>query len=255
LIPTPILTVLSTFRKNGVQTLLMGGQACVFYGAAQVSKDVDLALLAEPPNIERLRLALRELAAERIAVPPFDPALFDRGHAIHFRCHGPAVEGLRVDLMSKLRLLADFTTLWERRTSFVDEEGNEFHLLSVPDLVCSKKTARNKDWPILELLVNIHIHENIAAPRPDWIHFWLSECRTPVQLVVLARHFPTECRSASATRPLLALALSGDETGLIPALDSEMRAEQARDRAFWEPLRRELEAMRLDEARKKRDAR
>jgi len=31
------------FRKHGVQTLLMGGQACVFYGAAQVSKDVSLA--------------------------------------------------------------------------------------------------------------------------------------------------------------------------------------------------------------------
>jgi hypothetical protein len=39
----------------------MGGQACVFYGAAQVSKDVDLALLAEPANIERLRHALKEL--------------------------------------------------------------------------------------------------------------------------------------------------------------------------------------------------
>ena len=51
LIPTPILTVLSTFRKNGVQTLLMGGQACVFYGAAQVTKDIDPALLAEPANL------------------------------------------------------------------------------------------------------------------------------------------------------------------------------------------------------------
>jgi hypothetical protein len=27
-------------QANGVQTLLMGGQACVLYGAAQVSKDV-----------------------------------------------------------------------------------------------------------------------------------------------------------------------------------------------------------------------
>ena len=98
----------------------MGGQACVFYGAAQVSKDVDLALLAEPANIQRLRGALRDLAAERIAVPPFDPALFDRGHAIHFRCRAPGVEGLRVDLMSKLRLLDRFETLWERRTTFVD---------------------------------------------------------------------------------------------------------------------------------------
>jgi hypothetical protein len=74
LIPTPILTVLSTFQKHGVQALLMGGQACVFYGAAQVSRDVDLTLLAEPANLARLRAALHELAAECIAVPPFDPA-------------------------------------------------------------------------------------------------------------------------------------------------------------------------------------
>jgi hypothetical protein len=107
----------------------MGGQACVFYGAAQVSKDVDLALRSEPANIERLRSALKELAAERIAVPPFDPALFDRGHAIHFRCHAPAAEGLRVDLISRLRLLAGFETLWERRTTFIDDQGNEFNLL------------------------------------------------------------------------------------------------------------------------------
>ena len=250
--PTPILTVLSTFRKHGVQTLLMGGQACVFYGAAQVSKDVDLALLPEPANIQRLRCALRDLAAERIAVPPFDPALFDRGHAIHFRCRAPGVEGLRVDLMSKLRLLDRFEMLWERRTTFVDEEGNDFNLLSVPDLVRSKKTARNKDWPVIELLVNIHLHENLAAPRPDWIRFWLSECRTPVQLAALARRFTAQCRALAPTRPLLERALSGDEAALIPALDAEMRAEQAVDRAYWEPVRRELEAMRLEEARKHR---
>ena len=170
---------------------------------------------------------MKELAAERIAVPPFDPALFDRGHAIHFRCHAPGVEELRVDLMSKLRLLGGFVELWERRTTFVDDEGAEFNLLCVPDLVRSKKTARNKDWPVIELLVNIHIHENLAAPQPEWIRFWLGECRTPVQLVALARQFPVECRA---------------------------RAEQAVDRAYWAPVRRELEAMRLEEARKKRTA-
>ncbi len=252
LIPTPILTVLSTFRKNGVQALLMGGQACVFYGAAQVSKDVDLALLAEPANIERLRLALKELAAERIAVPPFDPALFDRGHAIHFRCQAPMVEGLRVDLMSRLRLLESFETLWERRTTFADEDGSEFNLLSVPDLVLSKKTARNRDWPVIEMLVNIHIHENLEAPQPDWIRFWLKECRSPAQLLALANRFTAECSALTGTRPLLAHALSGSQTMLIPALDAEMRSEQSADRAFWEPVRRELEAMRFEEMRKKR---
>jgi len=33
---------LSSMRKNGVQALLMGGQACVFYGAAEFSRDLGL---------------------------------------------------------------------------------------------------------------------------------------------------------------------------------------------------------------------
>jgi len=97
------------------------------------------------------------------------------------------------------------------------------------------------------------MHENLAVPKPDWIHFWLCECRTPSQLVALARRFSAECRELTATRPLLAQALAGQEAALIPALDAEMRAEQAVDRAYWEPVRRELEAMRLEEARRKRD--
>jgi len=32
----------------------MGGQACVFYGAAEFSRDTDLAILAEASNLERL---------------------------------------------------------------------------------------------------------------------------------------------------------------------------------------------------------
>jgi hypothetical protein len=55
LIPTPIRQVLSTIQTNGVQALLMGGQACVFYGAAQVSKDIDLVLLAQDENFSRLQ--------------------------------------------------------------------------------------------------------------------------------------------------------------------------------------------------------
>jgi hypothetical protein len=56
----------------------MGGQACVFYGAAQVSKDVDLVLLEDAGNFRRLEQALQTLRAKRIAVPPFDPAALAR---------------------------------------------------------------------------------------------------------------------------------------------------------------------------------
>jgi hypothetical protein len=249
LIPTPIRQVLSTFQKNGVQALLMGGQACVFYGAAQVSKDVDVLLLAEPANFARLQRALDALQARRIAVPRFDPGLLARGHAVHFRCAAPGVEELRVDVMTRLRDLPDFASLWDRRTVFAGESGSEFHLLSVPDLVLAKKTQRSKDWPVIELLVAIHYRENGGQPSPAWIRFWLAEARSPELLVELARRFPIEARAQSAARPLLAHALAGDLDALRPALDAERRAEQDKDRAYWEPLRRELEAFRHEELR------
>lgn len=248
MILTPIRQVLSTFQTNGVQALLMGGQACVFYGAAQVSKDVDVVLLAEAGNFARLQQALNSLAARRIAVPRFDPALLARGHAVHFRCAAPGVEELRVDMMTRLRDMPEFAVLWERRTVFADPGGVVFNLLSVPDLVAAKKTQRSRDWPVIELLVAIHYRENGSSPRPDWVEFWLKEARAPEMVVELCRRFPAEARALAGARPLLAQAITGDLAALRPALDAEVRAEQDKDRAYWEPLKRELESFRLTEA-------
>ena len=234
-------------QANGVQALLMGGQACVFYGAAQVSKDIDFILLAGQENFTRLHAALAQLQARRIAIPPFDPAALARGHAVHFRCAAPGVEELRVDVMTRLRDLPDFATLWERRTVFQDDAGTEFHLLSIPDLVLAKKTQRSKDWPVIELLVTIHHRENAAAPCADWISFWLKEARTPELIRNLAVSFPAEARALQPARPLLNHAITGDLDALRAALDAEVRAEQAKDRAYWEPLRREMEQFRREE--------
>lgn len=222
----------------------MGGQACVFYGAAQVSKDIDFVVYASADNFERLLRAFTELNAARIAVPRFDPELLARGHGVHFRCQAAGVEGLRVDVMTQLRGLADFGVLWDRRTSYADATGSEFNMLSVPDLVTAKKTQRSKDWPVIELLVTIHHRENSAAPRPDWIEFWLLESRTPDLVVSLCRDFPDEAAALKDRRPLLQIAQAGDLDALRTALDAEVRAEQAKDRAYWEPLRKELEQFR-----------
>ncbi len=59
-------------RKHRVKCLLMGGQACVLYGAAEFSRDTDFAVLASEANLQRLRNALEELRAETIAVPPLE---------------------------------------------------------------------------------------------------------------------------------------------------------------------------------------
>jgi len=247
LIQTPIRQVLLTIQASGTRTLLMGGQACVFYGAAQVSKDVDFLILAEEANFKKLHAALDTLAATRIAVPAFDPDVLARGHAVHFRCAAPGVEGLRIDIMSRLRDLACFDDLWQRRTVIGDADGNEFHLLSVPDLVQAKKTQRAKDWPVIEALVSIHFRENAATPQPQWVDFWLGEARSPELLIDLTARFPAQTASALAYRPLLALALAGNLPDLRAALDAEVRAEQDKDRLYWEPLKREMEAFRRAE--------
>jgi len=225
----------------------MGGQACVFYGAAQVSKDIDFVLLEDAANYQRLHSALQSLMARRIAVPPFDPDALARGHAVHFRCAAPGVEDLRIDLMTRLREVPGFAVLWERRTVFADDDGDEFHLLSIPDLVDAKKTQRAKDWPVIELLVAIHYRENGGTPRPNWIEFWLRQARTPELLAELAHRFPAEVHAQSARPPLLGLAMRGELEALRVALDAEVRAEQARDRAYWDPLKAELEVWRRAE--------
>jgi hypothetical protein len=85
-------------RAHRVRALLMGGQACVFYGAAEFSRDTDFAILADAANLARLKRALKELRAELIAVPPLGLKYLRRGHAIHFRCQHPDALGLRVDV-------------------------------------------------------------------------------------------------------------------------------------------------------------
>ena len=249
MIPTPIRQVLLTFQKHGVQALLMGGQASVFYGAAQVSKDIDFTILAEDGNFARMHSAFAELQAERIAIPAFDAAVLARGHAVHYRCRAPGVEGMRVDVMAKMRGVPDFPILWERRTVFGDDHGAEYNLLSIPDLVQAKKTQRSKDWPVIELLATIHYRENAVNPCAEWIGFWLHEVRTPELIIDITRTFAAEAQALTIQRPLLALAIAGDIDALRLALDTERQAEQALDRAYWEPLRRELEEFRRAERR------
>ena len=247
MIPTPIRTVLLTMRKHQVQALLMGGQACVFYGAAQFSKDIDFTILADDDNCVRLHAALAELQAERIAVPAFDLAALARGHAVHFRCRAAGVEGLRVDVMAKPRGLEDFAKLWSRRATIEDDLGNQYELLSVPDLVKAKKTQREKDWPMIASLLETHYREFKDQPNAEQIEFWLQESRSAERLVELAHTYPVQTQALLAQRPLLALAVARDVDGLRLALDTERQAVQALDRAYWEPLRRELEEYRRAE--------
>jgi hypothetical protein len=231
-------------RAHRVRALLMGGQACVFYGAAEFSRDTDFAILADAANLARLRRALAELEAELIAVPPFEIKYLRQGHAVHFRCRHPEALRMRVDVMSKMRGVDAFAKLWKRRTALHISGGERCDLLSLPDLVQAKKTQRDKDWPMIRRLVEAHYFQNRAKPNPAQIRFWLQELRTPEILLELAGRYSPIIRRLVSVRPLLAHAVSGETKKLEQALMAEESAEREQDRRYWLPLKAELEKLR-----------
>ncbi len=242
MIPNPIRKVLSIFQNCEVRALLMGGQACVFYGAAEFSRDTDFAVLADADNLGRIGRAIAQLQGEVIAVPPFAPEYLLRGHAVHFRCFHPEALRMRVDIMAKMRGVAPFADLWDRRTTLEGEDGSRYELLSLPDLVSAKKTKGDKDWPMIRRLIEADYAACGDHPSPASVHFWLRELRTPKLLVEVAERFPAECAALADARPLLRPPM--DLAGLEDSLVKEEQAERAADREYWTPLERELEAMR-----------
>ena len=243
---SPILKALSSIRKSGVKTLLMGGQACVLYGAAEFSRDLDLLVLADTANLANLQSALDDLQASPIAVPPFDVRHLLRGHAVHFRCGRADVAGLRIDVMAVLRGVAPFSELWDRRTTIhVDAEAID--LLSEADLILAKKTQRDKDWPMIRRLVEQHYFEHAAAGSPQQAAFWLSELRTPELLVQVAAAHRELARASG--RPAVMAALQDDLEAVALALRTEEQEERRRDHEYWAPLRQELQDLRRSRPR------
>lgn len=244
MIPNPIHKVLSTFQNCQVHALLMGGQACVFYGGAEFSRDTDFAILADEANMERLGEAMGELQAQVIAVPPLTLEHLHGGHAVHFRCQHPEALGMRVDVMSKMRGVADFGSLWQRRTTLQGEDGTIYELMSLPDLIQAKKTQRDKDWPMIRRLIEADHAACKGQPGPEQLRLWMMESRTPMLLIELSAQHQTLARQLSEERPLLAIAISRDEEVLESALLEEELKERRADKAYWQPLKAELESMR-----------
>jgi len=227
-----------------VQALLMGGQACVLYGAAEFSRDVDFAILPEAANLERFKDAMKALKAHCIAVPPLEADYLMRGHAVHFRCQHSDAKDIRVDIMAKLRGMDDFGGLWERRTTLTSGDGTAYEMLSPDDLVQAKKTQRDKDWVMLRRLVEVYYVQNRRSKAQDKIRFWLKELRTPELLLEAAAAQPKLSRELAGERPLLTPALARDHSEVARLLAEEELALREKDRLYWIPLKAELEALR-----------
>lgn len=221
----------------------MGGQACVLYGAGEFSRDSDFAVLADQDNLARIRHALADLKAEVIAVPPFTLGYLQKGHAVHFRCRHAEVAGLRIDIMAKMRGVAKFDKLWERRTTLELQGGPVVEIMGLADLVSAKKTQRDKDWPMIRRLLEADYVAS-ADPPAERIRFWLLEMRTPDILMELCRRYPAMALDAAELRPAVRAAMAADVSLVEQSMRAEAETERRLDVEYWRPLRRELELLR-----------
>ena len=241
---SPIPRVLSTLRRHRVKALLMGGQACILYGAAEFSRDVDVAVAVSPANLRRLRAALAQLDAEPVFFPPLSPTALRRGHACHFRCRAPGLHGVRLDVMAAFRGAAPFHRLWPRRRRIRLPGVGTVSVMALADLVTIKKTQRDKDWPMIRRLVEADLADRSRPPLPARVAFWLRECRTPDLLRTLVRRYPVAAAKVARERPAVRAALRSDVARIEQELHREQARERALDRRYWAPLRRELQTWR-----------
>ncbi len=240
----PTLKVLSTFDRHDVAALLMGGQACVLYGAAEFTRDSDFVVDDDEANLSRLRSALDVLRAETVCVPELAADVLRRGHLCHFRSSLLSPHGWRTDIMSRMRGCDDFPELWKRRKRVRISGYGHVSVLGVEDLVRAKKTQRDKDWPMIARLVESDYLSSGSRPPRSRVRFWLLEARTADLLSVLVRRFRATAGNLASERPAIQAALDNDPDGIHAALIEEQAREQAVDRAFWKPLRDELRIWR-----------
>jgi hypothetical protein len=251
-LPERMTAVLAVLRQHNVQALLMGGQACVAYGASEFSRDIDIAIYTGDGNLERLGDALSALQAEVIAVPPFSRDVLDRGHAVHFRCN--AAGKVRLDVMSQMRNVPSFDVCWSRRSIMRVRDAGEVDVMGIEDLVAAKKTRRDKDWPVVTKLVDVHYRDFGDQPTDRRVAFWLRELRSPPPLVDLVKRAPSEAQAMAATRTPVARAIEvaqgvGTHVAIRLALREEEELERAVDEEYWAPLIKELQEMRRERPR------
>jgi len=134
----PLVKLLARFRDEGVEYVLVGGQAVRLNGYLRATEDIDVLVKASRVNGEKIIRALSFLASSKDLDPDwFEPAV---------DCE---VENIRVadDLLVDLLFAANGET-YESVQPYVRElivEGTPVRVLNIDGLIKTKPDYREKD--------------------------------------------------------------------------------------------------------------
>jgi hypothetical protein len=130
--------------RREVRFLIVGGYAVAAHGHPRATKDLDVWVLVDPTNAERLVAALDDFGLGSVGLTAKD---FMEPDVVVQLGYPP----LRIDLLTSATGV-DFEHCWENRVS-LDVGGVEAGFISLPDLIENKRAAgRPQDLVDADLL-------------------------------------------------------------------------------------------------------
>lgn len=133
----PVLRLLARFAEEGVEYVLVGGQAVRLNGFVRATEDVDVLVRASRDNGERIKRAMSHLASSA----ELDPQWFEP--------QGAEVENIRVadELLVDLLFAANGQTYEtvQPNVRLIEIEGVMLRVLDIDGLLKTKTDYREKD--------------------------------------------------------------------------------------------------------------
>jgi hypothetical protein len=243
-----------SLNREGVEFLLISGQAAVLYGASTFSEDFDLWIRPTAANVKRLLAALVRCGAHAHKLTPrLTVARAKAGHGFHYTVPDGAGGGVAyVDVMARPPRVGTFSSA-RARCQVMQTDWGAIPVVAIPDLVLLKHTRRLADYDVISNLVALSL-ERAAMPSRQKIA-WAFETSFRVEDLQawLARNSSWRRVARQSRRPAIVSLLrrssgrrrSEDEvTEARMAVAGEIAKLQALDVAYWRPTIDELRQLR-----------
>lgn len=215
-----------SFKRFGLDYLLISGQASVLYGAATFSEDVDIWIRPLPGNAHRLLMALAACRARiHRLTPPLTVRNMTLGHGFHFVIPGRPVE-MYLDVMGKPPRAGTFAAA-KRRARAIATDWGTLPVVHPMDLVEIKKTRRLADFDVITNLALLYLAEQ-RAPGEAALRWAAENCFRPEERAAVLARLGSQPNVAECARRIA----------------SEIVRLQARDRAYWSPILDDLRVLR-----------
>jgi predicted nucleotidyltransferase len=135
--------VFASLQAHNVRYLVIGGIAAVLHGVPRATFDLDLLVEATPENVQRLLNAFLDAGLGTAALTTAENVLAHEITVFNDR--------VRIDVQTATPGIV-FQEAWQRRET-MHYQGQEFYVMSLEDLLASKRAAgRDKDLEDVRLL-------------------------------------------------------------------------------------------------------